>query len=140
MGLLVKILFAAILIGGAILIGVRPLVPPKKIADFKVNMPALSTLAEIGRVAFDVNCAQCHGKNGSGTNGGPPLIDNVYNSGHHGDAVFVLAIKAGVRQHHWRFGDMPAQPQVPDEQMVAIVQFVREVQAANGVGGQSPRM
>jgi hypothetical protein len=64
------------------------------------------------------------------------LIHRVYHPGHHGDAAFALAIKIGVRQHHWRFGDMPAQPKVADEQVAAIVRFVREVQTANGIGGQ----
>ncbi|NJO35044.1 MAG: cytochrome c [Rhodospirillales bacterium] len=46
------------------------------------------------------------------------------------------AVKTGVRQHHWRFGDMPPQPRVTEEQVAAIVGFVREVQTANGIGGQ----
>ncbi|KAB2849084.1 MAG: cytochrome c, partial [Hyphomicrobiaceae bacterium] len=65
---------------------------------------------------------------------GPPLIHRVYHPGHHGDAAFFLAAKQGVRQHHWRFGDMAALPHVSDQQLAAIVRFVREVQAANGIG------
>jgi mono/diheme cytochrome c family protein len=42
-------------------------------------------------------------------------------------------VRHGVRQHHWPFGDMPAQPQVTDEQLAQIIRYVRELQAANGI-------
>jgi Cation efflux family len=45
-------------------------------------------------------------------------------------SVPMAAARAGVRQHHWGFGDMPARPHLTDEQITAIVRFVREVQLA----------
>lgn len=98
-----------------------------------ISIPDLSRIAETGRRAFDVNCASCHGENGSGTEQGPPLIHSIYHPGHHGDPSFHRAVREGVRRHHWNFGDMPAQPKVTERQTEAIIAFVREVQRANGI-------
>ena len=98
-----------------------------------IVMPELSGLAVQGRLAFGENCARCHGENGGGTNQGPPLIHPIYEPSHHSDVAFVLAAQNGSRAHHWRFGDMPPQPQVGETEIAAIIQFVREVQRANGI-------
>jgi len=105
-----------------------------------VSVPELSSVAARGKVEFDANCAQCHGKNAAGTGKGPPLIHNVYNPGHHSDQAFLLAAKRGVRQHHWPYGKMPAQPQVSGAQITAIVKYVRELQVANGITFKPHRM
>ena len=105
-----------------------------------VSVPELSTVAVKGKVAFDANCAQCHGKNGSGTGNGPPLVHNIYNPGHHGDQAFLLAVKRGVRRHHWPYGNMPPQPQVTNAELTAIVKYVRELQVANGITYKPNRM
>lgn len=98
-----------------------------------VTVPDLSPQAANGKVAFDAVCAACHGVNAGGSDKGPPLIHDYYNPGHHSDAAFFLAAQRGVRQHHWNFGDMPAQPQVSESELEAIVQYVRELQQANGI-------
>ena len=105
-----------------------------------VRVPELSAVALRGEEAFKVNCAQCHGKNASGTGNGPPLVHNIYNPGHHSDQAFFLAAKRGVRRHHWRYGNMAPQPQVKDDQLAAIVKYVRELQVANGITYQPHRM
>jgi mono/diheme cytochrome c family protein len=98
-----------------------------------LEVPELSELASRGKSAFDTNCAACHGANGSGSDKGPPLVHDTYNPGHHPDAAFLSAAKRGVRQHHWRFGNMPPQSQVSDEELAAIIRYVRELQEANGI-------
>lgn len=100
-----------------------------------VQKPAqLSPLAEQGRIAFGRTCAQCHGDWGQGNAKlGPPLIHKIYESSHHGDMAFLVAMAQGTRQHHWRFGNMPPQPTVGREDAIAIIRFVREVQKANGI-------
>jgi len=98
-----------------------------------VKVPELSATAIAGKEAFDANCAACHGAHAAGTDQGPPLVHVIYNAGHHADETFFLAAKIGVRRHHWRYGDMPPQPQVTTEQVAAIVDYVRELQAANGI-------
>lgn len=71
---------------------------------------------------------------GAGTEQGPPLVHRIYEPGHHADAAFHMAVRAGVRQHHWRFGNMPPQPQVSEAELRTIIRYVREVQRANGIG------
>ncbi len=105
-----------------------------------VKVPQLSALAANGKSAFDAACAQCHGLNAAGTDIGPPLVHDIYNPGHHSDEAFFLAVELGVRQHHWPYGDMPPQPQVTQDQVAAIVRYVRELQVANGISYRPHRM
>ncbi len=98
-----------------------------------VSMPELSSEARVGQVLFNDNCAACHGDRASGTDKGPPLIHDIYNPGHHSDAAFFLAAANGVRQHHWPYGDMPKQDHVTRVEVEKIVQYVRELQTANGI-------
>ncbi len=105
-----------------------------------VKVPELSTLAANGKTAFDANWAACHGINAAGTDKGPALVHDIYNPGHHSDGAFFIAAKLGVREHHWPYGKMPPQHQVTEEQVVAIVQYVRELQVANGISYRPHRM
>lgn len=105
-----------------------------------VRVPKLSSLAEKGLSAFNQNCVACHGENAAGSDRGPPLVHDIYNPGHHADFSFQRAMKQGVRQHHWRFGNMPAQPQVSEKELASIVRFVRELQEANGITYRRHRM
>jgi mono/diheme cytochrome c family protein len=106
----------------------------------KVTEPKLSSVASQGKATFNANCASCHGKNASGTGKGPPLVHNIYNAGHHADGAFFLAAKRGTRQHHWKFGNMPAQPQVNEGDVKTIIQYIRELQRANGIEFQPHNM
>lgn len=125
------------LVGGVLLAGVGMLawrwLSPKDEAIANVRVPSLSVLAQSGKTAFDANCAECHGKNAAGSKKGPPLVHDIYNPGHHNDQAFFRAAKRGVQQHHWPFGNMPARKGVTDQQLAAIVQYVRELQQANGI-------
>ncbi|ABQ39785.1 cytochrome c [Bradyrhizobium sp. BTAi1] len=114
--------------------------PDGRAPSNEVAEPALSGRATRGKALFGANCATCHGERGAGTDKGPPLIHDFYNPGHHADAAFFAAAKFGVRQHHWHFGNMPPQPQVGEEELAAIVDYVREVQVANGITFRPHRM
>lgn len=105
-----------------------------------VTVPQLSPQAAEGKAAFNAVCATCHGTNAAGSDKGPPLVHDIYNPGHHSDAAFYLAAQRGVRQHHWRFGNMPAQPQISEAEIRDIVQYVRELQLANGITYKPHRM
>ena len=106
---------------------------PSESARVAVHVPQLTLTAQKGAAAFNDNCAACHGDNASGTDQGPPLMHNIYNPGHHADGAFFLAAKNGVRAHHWPYGNMPPQPQVSNGEIAAIIAYVRELQAANGI-------
>lgn len=96
-------------------------------------VPDLSAEAKMGEVAFATYCVECHGKNAAGTDKGPPLVNQIYASLHHGDFSFARAVTLGVPQHHWLFGSMPPMPQVERSQVDRIIVYIRELQRANGI-------
>lgn len=129
------ILVSGFFVVGLALVGWKIFAP--SLPEGAVKVPQLSSVGAEGKVAYDANCAECHGQNAAGTDKGPSFINNIYIPGHHGDAAFFRAAKQGVPQHHWPFGDMPVPPNVSDEEIAVIVRYVREVQAANGITGPS---
>lgn len=98
-----------------------------------VVVPSFSAIAEAGRTAYDQRCLQCHGLHGAGTAAGPPLVHSVYRPAHHADVAFALAVRRGVRAHHWRFGDMPPQADASLDEIEAITRYIRELQRGNGI-------
>jgi len=98
-----------------------------------ITVPEISERAAAGAALFAKNCQACHGKHGSGSDKGPPLIHKIYEPSHHGDASFLMAARNGVRPHHWRFGPMPKIEGVTDSDVSEIVAYVREIQRANGI-------
>ena len=87
-----------------------------------------------GQIAFERNCATCHGKNGAGGTGkAPPLIHPIYEPGHHPDAAFLRAVMMGVQAHHWGFGDMPPVEGITEKEVELIATYIREIQRANGI-------
>jgi mono/diheme cytochrome c family protein len=99
----------------------------------QIVVPQFSSAAQMGQLAFDENCAGCHGAKAAGSDRGPPLVHKIYEPSHHADFAFQLAAKSGVRAHHWRFGDMAPVPGVTEKQVEWIVKYVREMQRANGI-------
>lgn len=94
----------------------------------------LSKKADIGQQAFNQYCTACHGINAVGQVGiAPPLVHKIYEPSHHGDASFVRAAKIGVQQHHWPFGNMPPVEGITDNEIVAIIYYIRELQRFNGI-------
>lgn len=105
---------------------------PARPAD-EIVVPKLSGPATMGQIAFEENCAACHGKKAAGTDKGPPFIHKIYEPSHHADFAFQRAARMGVQAHHWRFGDMKPVEGVTDKQIEWITRYVREVQRANGI-------
>lgn len=98
-----------------------------------VTRPTLSEAALAGEVLFNANCSLCHGANAAGTHQGPPLIHKIYEPGHHSDFSFRNAVRRGVQQHHWQFGDMPPVTTVSTDEVAQITCYIREMQRANGI-------
>lgn len=135
-----KYLVLGVLAAGVAVLIARSIDNSNKGVTVDVRVPELSEVALKGKEAFEANCAQCHGENASGTDKGPPLVHDIYNPGHHADGAFLIAAKRGVRAHHWPYGNMPPQPQVSEDQIAAIVKYVRELQVANGITYRPHRM
>jgi len=85
-----------------------------------------------GEALYQANCASCHGVDLRGTSTGPSHLSIVYEPNHHGDVAFVLAAKNGVQAHHWQFGNMEPVPGLSDEDLEAIVAYVRSIQREEG--------
>ncbi len=86
-----------------------------------------------GSARYQQVCARCHGAKLYGTQEGPPLLNPIYAPSHHADLSFYHAVKSGVRQHHWKFGDMPMLTGITPEQVNDIVAFVRIRQQSEGI-------
>lgn len=89
-------------------------------------------LVSLGADIFQASCALCHGTDVRGTENGPSLLSQVYEPNHHADISFLLAVQRGSPAHHWRFGDMPAIEALTQDDVEAIVAFVRETQRTKG--------
>jgi len=130
-------LFLMLAVATTLLIGSMPaLYPLRAIAHENhdrtpdVRMPLmLSPELSHGQKTFNANCASCHGKQLEGSKKGPSLIP--YDRVHHPDGAFATAMKSGVKQHHWAFGDMPPVAKLTDHDIQAIINYVREVQDFN---------
>ena len=101
--------------------------------DAETGLPAQDPgQVSSGETLYQANCAACHGIDLRGTDQGPSHLSIVYEPNHHGDAAFILAAKQGVRAHHWRFGDMAPIEGLTDDDLAAIVAYVRENQRIHG--------
>ena len=72
-------------------------------------------------------------RRGLGQRRAPPFIDKVYEPNHHGDMSFLLAVKNGVRAHHWKFGNMPKVEEITEGEVNEIIGYVRWLQREAGV-------
>ncbi len=86
-----------------------------------------------GEQLFANNCAACHGAGAKGTDRGPTFLSKIYEPGHHGDPSFHLAVKRGVRAHHWAFGNMPKISGISKEEVEQIISYVRWLQREKGI-------
>lgn len=85
-----------------------------------------------GAALYAARCASCHGADLRGTSMGPSHLSIVYEPSHHPDESFRAAIREGVSAHHFDFGPMPAISGLDDDEITAIIAYVREVQAREG--------
>ena len=101
---------------------------------------APATKAELARGArtYAANCASCHGTDLRGTDRGPSHLSELYKPSHHADDAFLLAALRGVRAHHWDFGDMPPVEGLEEDEIDAIVAYVRTVQEREGFESYPP--
>lgn len=87
---------------------------------------------QLGAGVYAESCASCHGADLQGTDKGPSHLSIVYEPNHHTDVSFRNAIANGAPQHHWTFGDMPPIDGLADEEVEAVIAFVRAEQERQG--------
>lgn len=97
--------------------------------DIEAQEPALVTE---GEALYLAECAGCHGADLRGSDEGPSLLSDIYEPGHHADFAFVRAIQHGASQHHWTFGRMEPIEHLGEDEIDAIIAYVREVQRIEG--------
>lgn len=85
-----------------------------------------------GAALYAANCASCHGTDLRGTARGPSHLSVVYAPNHNPDYSFYSAIVNGVHPHHWQFGPMPPMPGLDDDEIDAIIAYIRDVQQREG--------
>ena len=85
-----------------------------------------------GASVYQARCASCHGEDLRGTDKGPSQLSIVYEPNHHGDESYRSAIRNGVAQHHWGFGNMPAVEDITDDQIERVITYIRTQQQEFG--------
>jgi mono/diheme cytochrome c family protein len=99
--------------------------------DPKATSTAGSRL-ELGAEVYAESCASCHGADLRGTEKGPSQLSIVYEPNHHTDDSYRNAIANGAPQHHWNFGDMEPVEGLSDDDVEAVIAFVRAEQQRQG--------
>ncbi len=97
------------------------------------ELPDTAADPERGSELFAMHCAVCHGPAGTGSMAGPPLVNEIYEPGHHSDEAFQLAVAQGVRAHHWSFGDMPPISGLNRNDVADIIAYIRDLQREAGI-------
>lgn len=87
---------------------------------------------ERGAEVYAESCASCHGADLRGTDKGPSHLSIVYEPNHHTDDSFRSAIANGAPQHHWNFGDMEPVEGLSDDDVEAVIAYVRAEQERQG--------
>ena len=95
--------------------------------------PGFQGIVAEGVEAYNRYCSVCHGVRGGGTNQGPPLVNRVYRSDHHSNLSFHVAVRDGVKAHHWSFGDMQPVPLVTPEEIEHVIAYIRSEQRKIGI-------
>ncbi len=121
---------------GAWLLGAGALTAVVVFAFSGAGTPSAPTdpdLVAAGATVYATECAACHGADLRGTGSGPPFLDPTYAPNHHSDAAFFLAVRQGVQPHHWDFGPMPPRPSLTDDDIAAVVAYIRSKQIEAGI-------
>lgn len=95
--------------------------------------PGLMPNPVVGKTLYSQSCASCHGADLKGSDKGPPFLHRVYEPSHHSDLSFQMAVRNGVRAHHWQFGDMKPVPGLTPDDVAHITAYVRAKQRGAGI-------
>lgn len=100
-----------------------------------INIPELSQNQAEGREIFNRVCAKCHGVDGTGdTKIGPPLMHPYNRKEVLNDERFLKVIRQGTPEDKWKYGHMPAQIEVSDDDAKKILDFYNALRVVNKLG------
>ena len=85
-----------------------------------------------GAPLYDGDCASCHGGDLRGTDFGPSLLSEIYEPNQLPDDSIRDAIRNGAAQDNWEFGPMPAITRLDDDEITAMITYIRDVQEREG--------
>jgi mono/diheme cytochrome c family protein len=77
---------------------------------------------------YATHCAACHGADLRGTLSGPSLLLEVYGRSETPDQAMRDAVEDGVLQKRWEFGSMAPVAGLDDDEVTAIIAFIRAQQ------------
>ena len=86
-----------------------------------------------GEAIYRANCSACHGDDLRGASTGPSLLYDIYGPDQLTDAGITDAIRNGVEEQRWNFGEMPANGALGDSQIDQIIAHIRSVQSTEGL-------
>ena len=86
-----------------------------------------------GEAIYQANCSACHGDDLRGASTGPSLLYDIYGPDELADEEIAAAIREGVEEQRWDFGDMPANGALGDSQIDQIIDHIRTVQSTEGL-------
>jgi mono/diheme cytochrome c family protein len=92
----------------------------------------LDSALDRGAEVYAESCASCHGLDLRGTDKGPSHLSIIYEPNHHSDDSFRSAIANGAPQHHWRFGHMDPVQGLSQDDIEAVIGYVRAEQQLQG--------
>ena len=92
------------------------------------------TELERGEAIYATSCAQCHGGDLAGSARGPSLLDPIYGPAQLTNVELADAIRNGVDEERWEFGPMPGNGAITDDQIAALLTYVRAEQSVDEAG------
>jgi mono/diheme cytochrome c family protein len=78
-------------------------------------------------------CATCHGADLNGTSMGPSFLQALYAPSRLTDRAVHDAVANGMQPTNWSFGPMPALTHLDDDDVDAILAYIRQIQQQNGI-------
>lgn len=108
---------------------------PSQAQNMQIPKPSAGLMPNLaqGKNLYAANCGACHGADLRGSDKGPSMLHKVYEPSHYADVAFQLAVKNGVRAHHWNFGDMKPIPTITPNEVSHITAFIRSEQRKAGI-------
>ncbi|MCK5444106.1 MAG: cytochrome c [Rhodospirillaceae bacterium] len=100
-----------------------------------ITVPQLNVAETRGREIFNGTCATCHGIDAIGdTDIGPPLMHPYYRMEIFPSDMVRRAIMLGKAQDKWKYGHMPAQIKLNENEITDVMKYFDALRENNSLG------